>query len=278
MIAAAKPLVLVAGENSFAGLLAYIAQQEGFLSLFTDDLDEVISLAESKRPDLIALDDCPARGSALAVREKIHANPQLCQVPVMILLADTAEAEARDTLHLERTDYLLKPFSPDQFMARLHQLIRPSGGRDVLGFGDLVMELDAHRVYRGKRSIHLSRVEYLLLKHLLGRPRCVFSREELLAAVWGVDIHVIARTVDVHMSRIRKALTECGEPNCIRTVRGTGYSLDTEEDGTVPQGSRNLQPLAPAFTTSDLGYPRDDVSLQPVSCPMPGDTQAAEER
>ena len=249
MTLALKPLVLLAGENSFVGLLAYIAEQEGFLSLFTDDPDKVISLAEARRPDLITLDDCPTHGSALAMREKIHANAQLGQTPVMVLLTDIAESEALGTLHLERTDYLLKPFSPDQFIARLHHLVRPCGGRDVLGFGDLVMELDAHRVYRGKRGIHLSRVEYLLLKHLLGRPRCVFSREELLAAVWGLDIHVIARTVDVHMSRIRKALTECGEVNCIRTVRGTGYSLDTEEDGIVPQEQGHAPPLVPVFTT-----------------------------
>jgi two-component system phosphate regulon response regulator PhoB len=181
------------------------------------------------------------------MRDKIHASAQLGQTPVMVLLADTAESEALGPLHLERTDYLLKPFSPDQFIGRLHHLVRPAA-REVLGFGDLVMELDEHRVYRGKRSIHLSRVEYLLLKHLLGRPRRVFSREELMAAVWGADIPVIARTVDVNMSRIRKALTEGGEPNCIRTVRGAGYSVDGEEDGIVEEQA-HAPPLVPACTT-----------------------------
>jgi two-component system phosphate regulon response regulator PhoB len=235
MTLAAKPVVLLAGENNFAGLLAYIVEQEGFVSLLTDDPDEVISLAEARRPHLITLDDFPPHRSALVMREKILANSRLGHIPVMVLLTDPAETEGLGKRHLERTDYLLKPFSPDQFIARLHHLIRPTRESEgqVLSFGDVVMELDAHRVYRGKRSIHLSRVEYQVLKHLLGRPRCVFSREELLAAVWGQNIHVIARTVDVHMSRIRRALSECGEPNCIRTVRGTGYSLDTELDGIV---------------------------------------------
>jgi two-component system phosphate regulon response regulator PhoB len=232
MTGAAKPIVLLAGENNFIGLLKYIVEQEGFHGLLTDDLSEVISLAEVRRPHLITLDDFPPRGAALAVREEIYASPRVGHIPVMILLTDAVETEEIGTRRLKRTDCLLKPFSPGEFIARLHDLLRPTLERNanVLSFADVVIELDAHRVYRGKRSVHLSRIEYQLLRHLLGSPRRVFSREELLAAVWGHDIHIIPRTVDVHMSGIRKALSACGEPNCIRTVRGMGYSIDPEPD------------------------------------------------
>src|SRR4030088_1946369 len=181
MTLAAKPVVLLAGENNFIGLLKYIVEQEGFHGLLTDNLGEVISLAEVRRPHLIALDDFLPRGSALAVREKIYASPRVGHIPVMILLTDVAETEELGTRHLKRTDCLLKPFSPGEFIARLHNLLRPTLVRsaNVLSFADIVIELDAHRVYRGKRSIHLSRIEYPLLKHLLGSPRRVFSREEL---------------------------------------------------------------------------------------------------
>jgi two-component system phosphate regulon response regulator PhoB len=238
MTLAAKPVVLLAGENNFISLLKYIVEQEGFHGLLADDPGEVISLAEVRRPHLITLDDFPPRGSALAVREKIYASPKLGHIPVMILLTDVVETEELDTRHLKRTDCLLKPFSPGEFIARLRNLLRPTleSSANVLSFADVMIELDAHRVYRGKRSVHLSRIEYQLLKHLLSSPRRVFSREELLTAVWGDNIHIIPRTVDVHMSGIRKALSACGEPNCIRTVRGTGYSVDPEPD-TQPSSS-----------------------------------------
>jgi two-component system, OmpR family, phosphate regulon response regulator PhoB len=244
---AAKPVVLLAGENTFTGLLQYIVEQEGFLGLLTDDLDEVISLAEVRRPQLITLDDIAPRGSALTMREKIYASPKVGHIPVMVLLTDSAQTEELGRRQLKRTDCLLKPFSPGEFIARLHNLLRACDSRaKVLSFADVVIELDSHRVYRGKRSVHLSRIEYQLLTHLLGSPRRVFSREELLTAVWGHNIHIIPRTVDVHMSGLRKALSACGEPNCIRTIRGAGYSVDPEPDTQIlgsterTPNSRNL--------------------------------------
>ncbi|MGO4712215.1 winged helix-turn-helix domain-containing protein [Bradyrhizobium sp. 2TAF24] len=232
MTLAAKPVVLLAGENSFIGLLKYIVEQEGFHGVLADNMTDVISLAEVRRPQLIALDDLPPHGSALAVREKIYSSARTGHIPVMVLLADTTSTDDLDTRHLERTDYLLKPFSPNDFIVRMHSLLRPTleNRANVLSFADIVVELDAHRVYRNKSSVHLSRVEFQLLKHLVGSPRKVFSREELLIAVWGRNIHIIPRTIDVHMSRIRRALSPCGEPSCIRTVRGIGYSLDSEPD------------------------------------------------
>ena len=227
MVPTTTPSILLAGDQSFIGLLKYILDQVGFQTLLADRLEDVARLAEIRRPHLLALDDAP-RGAAVAVRQEIYSNSNIGHIPVMVLVADMAEALKER--HLERTDFMAKPFPPGEFIARLHGLLHPPevAEANLLTFGDIVMELDAHRVYRGERGIHLGPIEYRLLRHFLKSPRKVFSREELLTAIWGRDIHVIPRTVDVHVSHLRYALSEGGEPNYIRTVRGAGYSLDPD--------------------------------------------------
>jgi two-component system phosphate regulon response regulator PhoB len=230
MVSVATPSILLAGDESLSGLLKYIFEQEGFQTILADGLEEVEALAEARCPHLIALDDLPPRGAAAAMRERIYGSSAIGHIPVMMLLAETADAAELKARNMERTDYMLKPVAPGELIERLHGLLRPPKSIDthVLTLGDIMMELHAHRVYRNKRSIHLGPIEYRLLQHLLKNPRKVFSREELLSAIWGPNIHVIARTVDVHVSHLRRALSDGGEPNYIRTVRGAGYSLDPD--------------------------------------------------
>jgi two-component system phosphate regulon response regulator PhoB len=231
---AVKPLVLLAGERGFTSLLKYIVENNGFNCILTEDLAEAITLAEIERPDLIALDDMLPAGSALAVRQKIYQNLSTRHIPVLILADGSIRPEASIMSFAEGTHYILKPFLPDAFISRLHDVARQSPSAvstNVLRFADIIMERDAHRVYRSQRCIHLCPVEYRVLQQLLEYPRKVFSREQILATVRAHSDHAAARSVDVHISRIRKALCEHGEPNYIRTVRGLGYSLDAAPEG-----------------------------------------------
>ena len=146
----------------------------------------------------------------------------------------TARSEDQDAvrgLNTGADDYITKPFSMDALLARMRALLRragPPSSRGQLEFHDIVMDQSAHRVQRNGRALHLGPTEYRLLEFLMQHPRRVFSREELLNAVWGRDIHVEPRTVDVHVRRLRKSINGEGELDVVRTVRAAGYALDTE--------------------------------------------------
>jgi two-component system phosphate regulon response regulator PhoB len=145
--------------------------------------------------------------------------------------ARTEDQDAVRALDTGADDYISKPFAMDSLLARIRALLRRSGAvatRGVLSWRDLVLDQDAHRVSRGGRPLHLGPTEYRLLEFLMQHPGRVFSREQVLDAVWGRDIHVEPRTVDVHIRRLRKAVNGTGEEDIIRTVRSAGYALDTE--------------------------------------------------
>jgi two-component system phosphate regulon response regulator PhoB len=234
MAPAVKPLVLLAGERGFVSLLKYIIENNGFTCILTEDLAEAIALSEIERPDLIALDDMLPNGSALVARQKIFENLRTRHIPVLMLAGGSIRPEDLTMRLAAGTEYILKPFPPDAFIGRLHDLVRRSSSAvsaNVLRFSDIIMDCEAHRVYRGQRCIRLGPVEYRVLQKLLEYPRKVLSREQILGTVRGHSDPGAARCIDVHMSRIRKALCEHGEPNFIRTVRGLGYSLDAAPDG-----------------------------------------------
>lgn len=222
---------MLVGEKGLIGLLRYLIENEGFNSLLTEDLGEAVSLADSRQPHLIAMDDVAPHGAVLAARDRIYDNLRTRHIPVLILAGDFAGPEDLTARFSRVTGYVRKPFSPDVFVGELHGLLRqssPATNVTVLKFADIVMELDAHRVYRNQRAVQLTPVEYRILQEFLKHPRRVLSRDEILATVREHPDHVASRSVDVHISRIRKALCEQREPNYIRTVRGVGYSLDAD--------------------------------------------------
>ncbi len=169
--------------------------------------------------------------SGIEVCRQIRRRPNTRDLPVIMVTARTEDGDAVRGLNTGADDYITKPFNMEALLARMRALLRRSGGVPAKGrlqFHDIAMDLAAHRVQRNARPIHLGPTEFRLLEFFMQHPRRVFSREELLDAVWGPDIHVEPRTVDVHIRRLRKSINGAGELDLVRTVRAAGYALDTE--------------------------------------------------
>ncbi len=229
-----KPhLLIVEDEAALVELLRYNFEKEGFrVSVATDGEAALVAVAEAK-PDLVILDWMLPHVSGLEVCRQVRRKADTRDLPVILLTARGEESDRIRGLEVGADDYVAKPFSPSELIARVRAVLRrskPSTAQDLLTFGDLVMDLSAHRVLRSGRPIHLGPTEFRLLRFLLERPGRVYSREQLLDAVWGRDIYVEPRTVDVHIRRLRKAINSPGDSDLIRTVRSAGYSLDESAD------------------------------------------------
>jgi two-component system phosphate regulon response regulator PhoB len=181
-------------------------------------------------PDLVLLDWMLPALSGIEVCRQIRRRPGGGRLPVIMLTARSEDADAVRALDTGADDYITKPFNIDALLARIRALLRRASPAEAgtLEFGDIAMDLSAHRARRAGRQVQLGPTEFRLLEHFLRHPRRVFSREALLDAVWGRDIHVEPRTVDVHIRRLRQALVTPGEADPIRTVRSAGYALDGE--------------------------------------------------
>jgi two-component system, OmpR family, phosphate regulon response regulator PhoB len=191
----------------------------------------LLQLRETK-PDAVLLDWMLPRISGLEVCRQIRRAPAWRDLPVIMLTARGEEGDRVRGLDSGADDYVVKPFSPGELIARLRAVIRrvrPSTTAETLRFADIVMDLSAHRVTRASTSVHLGPTEFRLLRFFLERPGRVFSREQLLDAVWGREAEVELRTVDVHIRRLRKALNDSGRTDVVRTVRAAGYALDAAE-------------------------------------------------
>jgi phosphate regulon transcriptional regulatory protein PhoB len=222
-------LLIVEDEDALATLLDYNLSKEGFLTERAADGQEALLRVEEARPDLVILDWMLPKVSGVEVCRQIRARPETRATPVLMLTARGEESDRVRGLDTGADDYLVKPFGMAELAARVRALLRrasPELVEERLTYADLVMDRGRHRVTRAGLELHLGPTEYRLLEFLLQRPGRVFSRERLLDAVWGSDIHVEARTVDVHIGRLRKAITPPGAADLIRTVRGAGYSLD----------------------------------------------------
>ncbi|MBL8805817.1 MAG: phosphate regulon transcriptional regulator PhoB [Rhodospirillales bacterium] len=229
-----KPyLLIVEDEAALVELLRYNFEKEGFrVTSAADGEAALVAVAEAK-PDLIVLDWMLPHVSGLEVARQLRRKPETRDIPIIMLTARGEETDRIRGLEVGADDYVAKPFSPSELVARVRAVLRrskPSTAQDLLTFGDLVMDLSAHRVLRSGRSIHLGPTEFRLLRFLLERPGRVYSREQLLDAVWGRDIYVEPRTVDVHIRRLRKAINSPGDSDLIRTVRSAGYALDENVD------------------------------------------------
>jgi len=191
-------------------------------------------LASEQVPNLVLLDWMLPLMSGLEVCRQMRRNPKTRDIPIIMLTARGEEADKVRGLNSGADDYIAKPFSPTELVARMRAVLRrssPGLAEELLSFGDVVMDLAAHRVRRQGRDVHLGPTEFRLLRHFMQHPGRVFSREQLLDLVWGHDVYVEPRTVDVHIRRLRKALNEVNDNDIIRTVRSAGYALD--ERGAV---------------------------------------------
>ena len=231
-----KPHVLIVeDEAALVTMLRYNLESEGYRVSEAVDGEEAILLVIEEPPDLILLDWMLPSLSGIEVCRRIRRNESARDVPIIMLTARGEDSDRVRGLDSGADDYITKPFSPRELMARVRAVLRRSQPSDHerLVYGDIEMDLARHRVQRGGRDLHFGPTEYRLLRHFLESPGRVFSREQLLDAVWGRDVYVEARTVDVHIRRLRKTLNEGGLPDLIRTVRSAGYAVDGADIGGV---------------------------------------------
>lgn len=225
-----QPYVLVMeDEDALATLLSYNLEKEGYRVVVAAEGEEGMLQIEERLPDLVLLDWMLPKLSGIEVCRRIRGKSETRNMPIIMLTARGEESDRIRGLDTGADDYLTKPFSMSELIARIRAVlrrIRPGLADDRLNHGDIVIDRVAHRVRRAGNEIHLGPTEFRLLDHLMQHPGRVFSREQLLDAVWGSDVYVEARTVDVHVGRLRKALNVEGTVNPIRTVRSAGYSLD----------------------------------------------------
>jgi two-component system phosphate regulon response regulator PhoB len=224
-------LLLVEDDKALAELLVWHFEKAGFTVQRTADGEEALLLAEEAPPDLVLLDWMIEGVSGIEVCRRLRRREATANVPIIMLTARGEESDRVRGLETGADDYVTKPFSPRELAARVGAVlrrIRPAlaGGR--LAYAGVEMDLVAHKASRDGRPVALGPTEFRLLRHFLEHPRRVFSRERLLEAVWAHDPDIEARTVDVHVRRLRKALNADGAPDLIRTVRSSGYSLDAE--------------------------------------------------
>ena len=193
------------------------------------DGEEALIMAGERAPDLALLDWMLPKVSGVEVCRRLRQRSETKNVPIIMLTARGEESDRVRGLDTGADDYMTKPFSMSELAARMRAVlrrIRPGLADDRIAHGDLLIDRVAHRVKRAGREVHLGPTEFRLLDYLMQHPGRVFSREQLLDAVWGSDVYVEARTVDVHVGRLRKALNAATDSDPIRTVRSAGYSLD----------------------------------------------------
>ena len=226
------PYVLVVeDEDSLATLLQYNLDKEGYRVGVASDGDEGLLMIDEQAPDLVLLDWMLPKVSGVEICRRLRSRSETRNLPIIMLTARGEESDRIRGLDTGADDYIVKPFTMTELMARIRAVlrrIRPGLADDRIRHGDLVIDRAAHRVKRGVREVHLGPTEFRLLDYLMQHPGRVFSREQLLDAVWGSDVYVEARTVDVHIGRLRKALNQSADGDPIRTVRSAGYSLDVE--------------------------------------------------
>jgi two-component system, OmpR family, phosphate regulon response regulator PhoB len=225
----AATILIVEDEADLALMLRYNLEAEGFTVQAAASGDEAAELMREITPDLILLDWMLPGLSGIELCRRWRTREETASVPIIMLTARGEEDERIRGLATGADDYVVKPFSIPELLARVKALLRrsnPQLATSIMKAGDLELDRTNHRVRRSGREVHLGPTEYRLLEYLMRNPGRVYSREQLLNAVWGTDIYVDERTVDVHVGRLRKAINRGRNPDPIRTVRGTGYAFD----------------------------------------------------
>jgi len=224
------PLVLVVDdEPAQRALLSYNLEAAGFRVATASDGEEALLVVAEEAPDVILLDWMLPRVSGIEVCRQLKAQRGGADAAIIMVSARSDESDRVRGLETGADDYITKPYSVTELLARVRanlRRVRPARAGQVLSFGDLTLDPEAHRLHRAGVELHLGPTEFRLCSALMEKPGRVWTREALLDRVWGRDIYVDTRTVDVHIGRLRKALMAQGGEDPIRTVRGAGYSLD----------------------------------------------------
>jgi phosphate regulon transcriptional regulatory protein PhoB len=226
---AAPRLLLVEDDPALAELVEFRFRAEGYEVVRTDDGDEALLLAAEEAPDVVILDWMIEGTSGIEVCRRLRRDKGSAHVPIVMLTARGAEDDRIRGLETGADDYVTKPFSPRELVARVNAImrrIRPALAGETLSVGDLTLDATAHRVTRRGSIVALGPTEFRLLRHFMEHPGRVFSRNQLLDAVWGTGSDIELRTVDVHIRRLRKGIELDGVPDPVRTVRSAGYALE----------------------------------------------------
>lgn len=225
----APRLLLVEDDPALAELLEYRFKAEGYRVTPTPNGDEALLLAVEQAPDLVLLDWMLEGTSGIEVCRRLRRDKRTAHVPIIMLTAREDEDDRIRGLETGADDYVTKPFSPRELIARVGAImrrIRPALAGEMLTVGDLALDTTGHRITRCGKTISLGPTEFRLLRFFMEHPGRVFSRGQLLDAVWGMNNDIEMRTVDVHIRRLRKAINPDGMPDMIRTVRSSGYSIE----------------------------------------------------
>ena len=224
-------VLVVEDEKSISTLIQYNLEKEGFKVLASETGEEGFELIKKNLPDLVLLDWMLPDLSGIDICKQIKKDTKLKSIPVIMLTAKSEETDKIRGFETGADDYVTKPFSTKELILRIKALlkrVKPSLTEDVVSFKDIKIDRLARRVYRGDKEIKLGPTEYNLLNFFIKNPTRVYSREQLLNQVWGNDIYVESRTVDVHIRRLRKAINLDDQDDLIRTVRSAGYALDSQ--------------------------------------------------
>lgn len=228
--AATKPYALIVeDEPALVELIKYNLGKEGYEVAVATDGEEALLTIEERLPDIVLLDWMLPKLAGIEVARRLRSKASTRNLPIIMLTARAEETDRIRGLDVGADDYMTKPFSMSELTARIRAVmrrIRPALAEDVVVVGDISIDRAAHRVVRNGVEVHLGPTEFRLLDYFIQHPGRVFSREQLLDAVWGSDVYVETRTVDVHIGRLRKALSKGGGEDPIRTVRSAGYALD----------------------------------------------------
>lgn len=225
----APRLLLVEDDPALCELLEFRFKGEGYAVSATPDGDEALLLAQEEVPDLVVLDWMIEGTSGIEVCRRLRRAKETAHVPIIMLTARGAEEDKIRGLDTGADDFVTKPFSPRELIARVNAImrrIRPALAGETLTVGDLALDATAHRVTRRGQVVSLGPTEFRLLKFFMEHPGRVFSRGQLLDAVWGNESEIELRTVDVHIRRLRKGIELDGAPDPVRTVRSAGYALE----------------------------------------------------
>ena len=225
-----RTILVVEDDKSLLPMITYNIEKNGFQVKSATNGEEALLLIKEEIPSLAIFDWMIPEPNGLELCKILRRKQETSNLPIIMLTAREEEEDRIRGLEYGADDYISKPFSPAELIARIKALIRrsTSSQNNILEFEDIKIFDNEHKVFRGKTRVHLGPTEYNLLKHLLENPCRVFSREQLLDSVWGHGIYVERRTVDTHIRRLRKSLNIEGKKNFIRTIRSSGYSIDKD--------------------------------------------------